>query len=433
MNRIATAKGGAEPLATPSAGLRDGFDPGALEPAKGFSFSTWLFEALFAYPQRFLGLLRYLTPAIYFPIKDIYFVLRYDEAREVLDHDREFPVPWGAKMKYLTNDRNFVLGMQRGEEYKERYRELAKAFPLADVPDHVEAPALALAETIVKKVDGTEKREFDGVQDLIMTVPALLCQSYFGVEVANPVLFAKWTLAISAHVFGPEEEVEPPANPKAAAANLSAAIRKSIALAKGGKPLGPAVTALINRGLDDDAVHAHLFGMILGFIPTNVLAGGNMLETMLRRPDFLRQARAAAVDGDDDRLWRCLREALRFRNINPGPVRRCDDWYVLGRGSARPYTIPPDATVLACTQSGMFDERRIERPHQFDPDRRDEDYMVFGIGQHWCIGAYIAKAQITQTFKPLLRCENLRAVGGKARVTRFNGLFPLHLQVRFGP
>ena len=68
----------------------------------------------------------------------------------------------------------------------------------------------------------------------------------------------------------------------------------------------------------------------------------------------------------------------------------------------------------------------------FDPQRRDADYMVFGFGQHWCLGAYIAQAQLTQTFKPLLKMQRLQAVDNPAvRTTRFNGLFPLHLKVRF--
>ena len=38
------------------------------------------------------------------------------------------------------------------------------------------------------------------------------------------------------------------------------------------------------------------------------------------------------------------------------------------------------------------------------------------------------------TFKPLLKRKGLRAVGpGRATVTRFNHLFPLHLEVEFDP
>jgi hypothetical protein len=75
--------------------------------------------------------------------------------------------------------------------------------------------------------------------------------------------------------------------------------------------------------LDDEQIHAQMLGMVLGFIPTNVLAGGNILQTLLLRPDFLKRTSNAARAGDDDLLWRCLREALRFRHINLGPWRLC--------------------------------------------------------------------------------------------------------------
>jgi len=45
--------------------------------------------------------------------------------------------------------------------------------------------------------------------------------------------------------------------------------------------------------------------------------------------------RAAALAGDDDLLWRCLRETLRFRNINPGPWRVSAREYVIERGGFR--------------------------------------------------------------------------------------------------
>jgi cytochrome P450 len=185
--------------------------------------------------------------------------------------------------------------------------------------------------------------------------------------------------------------------------------------------------------LTDDVIQAQLFGMVMGFIPTNILAGGNILETLLLRPDFLERCRAAACADDDDLLWRCLRETLRFRHINPGPWRVCRWGYAFSAGSEDEIRIKPGYTVLASTQSAMFDPRRIERPHVFDPWRRDEDYMVFGIGQHWCVGAYIAIAQITQTFKPLLRLSVLKPYRSRRPRMRRFGAFPLHLPVSIAP
>jgi cytochrome P450 len=79
----------------------------------------------------------------------------------------------------------------------------------------------------------------------------------------------------------------------------------------------------------------------------------------------------------------------------------------------------------------MFDPRRVPKPKAFDPDRSSSDYMLFGFGLHWCIGARLAEAQITQTFKPLLQREGLRRESGKAGKLQRLGPFPEHLWVRY--
>ena len=85
------------------------------------------------------------------------------------------------------------------------------------------------------------------------------------------------------------------------------------------------------------------------------------------------------------------------------------------------------------TASAMFDDRKLDNPRAFNPDRPPSHYMLFGYGLHWCVGAYIAEAQITQTFKALLLKSNLRRAGGDAGKLRTFGPFPAHLTVQFDP
>jgi hypothetical protein len=59
--------------------------------------------------------------------------------------------------------------------------------------------------------------------------------------------------------------------------------------------------------------------------------------------------------------------------------------------------------------------------------------MLFGNGLHWCVGAFIAEAQITQTFKALLVKKGLRRAEGKAGQLQLLGPFPEHLTVEFEP
>jgi cytochrome P450 len=314
------------------------------------------------------------------------------------------------------------------------------------VSKHVAPLSAQAALRIVEEVAARPSIELDAIQELVTAVPTELCETYYGIEISDKRAFANWTLAISSYLFGPPFGWPAPGKPlapeaklaHAAAACLRATIRRAIGETRQGRGRGVVLPRLLKMQdadprISDDVIHAQLFGMVMGFIPTNVLAAGNMLETLLARGTFMKHARAAAIAGDDDLLWRCLREALRFRNINPGPWRVSAGEYVLEQGGYDEVRIPKGASVLASTQAAMFDARRVRHPAVFDPGRPDEDYMVFGAGQHWCLGAYIAIAQITQTLKPLLLREGVARVAGKrGRMQRFK-VFPLHLHARFMP
>lgn len=428
----------------PPARAGAGFDPGLL--GKGKPWSP-LVEATLRFHRLPLAILRALFRVLHIPFTRWYLVFRYDDVREVLQHDREFPVPWSQKMRDVTDDRNFVLGMPRDAAYERSYRHLAEAFTFDDIERHVTRASAEIANMIVEEARAAGG-PFDAVGGLITAVPARLCRTYYGLAIApeSEALFAQWTLAISSYIFGPFDDARRTRNAMAASEGLRDTITRSIQDAQQGKFRGVVMQRLTelqarprqrpeDPQLDTESLRAYFYGMVLGFIPTDVLAGGNMLEMLLRRPDFLERARAAALADDDELLWKCLREALRFRHINLGPWRECAHGYTLGPGSASAYEIPPDARVLALAQSAMFDARRVPRPGVYDPGRGEEDYFTFGVGQHWCIGAYIAKAQITQTFKPLLKCDHLRAARIRPwiRVKRYNDLFPLSLDVELTP
>lgn len=415
-----------------------------------------LLMAIANYPflQVLLDIARWWTPALR-PPGGPTFILRHDDVRQVLGDSKTFEVPWGWKMALVTSSRpgcphgsddgrNFVLGMKLDDEdYRRDQAMLTRAFLRTEAD--VLIPRLA-AEATVKIVERFQSGdEFDVVEELVTAVPAALCMSYYGLDIPEPSYFAKCTLAVSSFVFGADFDVPPQDRPHPgmgmaleAASEVRHVIRTSMARPFDCDPSNPLQRLLKDkeRGEAGEAllhrVHAQLFGMALGFIPTNVLAGGNILETLLRQPRFKARVMEAVDTGDDELIWRCLRETLRFRNINFGPLRVCaEDVFLQGeRGRVR---IRRGDKVLVSTQSAMFDPRRIRQPHVFDSGRPDQDYLSFGAGQHWCLGAYMAEAQLTQMFKALFTRFDVQPVRGSAgRMQRFQ-VFPLHQRVRLRP
>jgi cytochrome P450 len=181
----------------------------------------------------------------------------------------------------------------------------------------------------------------------------------------------------------------------------------------------------------DPQVRAFLMGMIVGFVPTNTIAGGHILEMLLKEEDFRKEARKAALSGDDDLLKHCLFEAMRFMPLNLGPFRICERDHVIAAGRPHAGKIKKGQKVLASTMSAMMDAQKVDRPYEFVPSRPASDYMLFGYGIHWCAGVFIAQAQITQTFKALLQQPKLERGCGEHRWPRYRGLFPDSQVVQF--
>ena len=425
------------------AGRSSGFNPNDLQSS---GFVSALAGHLVANPQWLLALFRRFWPIPRF--RNWAMVTRYDDVREVLGQDQIFQVPFGDKVKALNDGPNFLLGMQDCPDYR-RYRlQVMQAFRAEDIASVVTPQAARFATDIVAKANG----RLDAVQDLITLVPTLISENYYGVPVPDKVPFGQWTIAMSTFMFG-----DPTDNPKYRRCALAAGecvrpvIDRAIATARTAlgqpdrdrsQPGGGSDTVLARliamqqagaEGLTDSVVRAYLIGMITGFVPTNTMAAGHMLEMLLRRPDFMAQTRAAALAGDDALLKRCLFEAMRFRPLNPGPFRICAQDYTIAKGTSRAKTIKAGTKFLAGTQSAMFDERHVTAPYDFNPERPPADYMLFGYGLHWCIGASIAEAQITQTLKALLIKNNLRRAPGKAGQLQLLGPFPAHLEVEFDP
>src|SRR6185503_2750227 len=127
------------------------------------------------------------------------------------------------------------------------------------------------------------------------------------------------------------------------------------------------------------------------------------LDELLKRPAELAKAQDAARAGDDATLAQYIFEALRFHPNNPGVFRVAAEEYVVGKGQLHATTIPAGTSVLAATQSAMFDDRVVESPNKFKIGRPAYNYMHWGVGIHTCFGQYINQAQIPGILKPLLQ------------------------------
>jgi cytochrome P450 len=384
-------------------------------------------------PQRLLAVVRLL-----WPIPRGFgwaAVLRYDDVAEVLQRHDVFRVPFGNEISRLNDGTEpgtpFALGIDDETAHRRQVERIMWAFPLRDIEQVVVPRSLESAQ---KRLKQSGRGPFDAIPGLITAVPLDLCRDYYGVAVEEHErqTFAYATIELSAHLFGaPPIEPSPEGRENDAGAYVRAIVDRSIDREIATPSGSETIVARLARQYKEDkrGIRAILIGMITGFVPTNTMAGGHILEMLLRKPVMLKAAREAAGAGDDDLLKHCLFEALRYMPINLGPFRICSDDCTVAPDTAHAANLRKDTKVLAMTSSAMFDSRRVLRPFRFDPGRPASNHMHFGFGMHWCVGAMIARAQITQTFKALLVDRSLERARGRRGKLAFWGLFPDHLYI----
>ncbi|MDP9171074.1 MAG: cytochrome P450 [Acidobacteriota bacterium] len=152
---------------------------------------------------------------------------------------------------------------------------------------------------------------------------------------------------------------------------------------------------------------------------------------MLKRPDQLEKAQQAARADDDALFAQYVFEALRFNPNNPGLFRITAEDYTLAKGRLHATLIPKGTSLLAATQSAMFDDCRVDSPHEFQVGRPDYIYMHWGYGLHTCFGQYINAVQIPGILKALLKRQGLRRADGPDGQLQYDGPFPSKLVVEF--
>ncbi|CCV06920.1 Cytochrome P450-like protein [Mesorhizobium metallidurans STM 2683] len=405
------------------------FDLGRLRSNGGLAARITGF--LFSDPRWALALLRRFWPNLAFG--NFLLVTRNADVRDILERGDEFQTPYGPEMTELARGSNFILGMQDGADYRRMKSSVLSAFP----PAEVEAAVRPIAARHSGEIMTRASPGFDAISGLMKIVPVHICRDYFGLEIDDESEFADWAIALSALFFS-DPLAKPVTRELAVVAGdrLIKVIDRSIdAIRQGGakaeQPL-PRLVALLDQGkLSLPDIHSIMLGMVTGFVPTNVLAGGNCLDVILSRSDARQAIDAALAKDDTGKLDRAILEAMRFKPIWVGPWRYTSRDTTIARGTRRERLVKAGTVVMPATLSAMFDAEAVQNPNAFDTSRPQRDYMVFGHGIHLCIGAEIARIQIGESLRALFQKQGVRRARGRAGRMSSVGAYPESLKIDF--
>ena len=406
------------------------FDIEELSPKPGLGAALGsLFIAVIPFA---LGVLRAIWPNP--QIGRLIVVTRDADVRQVLMDMDTFETPFGPEMTELAGGTNSVLGLGGAPHARINgiLRQVLKSEDIAGIAKRSSEVAKAL-------IDGSGGR-IDVMGDLVTRVATEMSASYLGLEIDDPGAFADWTMAISALLFA-----DPTGNPVTrrlalfGAAQLRRVIGRAIADAHRHPDSDTVIGRLValqasDPTLTDGEILANIMGLTTGFIPTNTLQAGRMLQALLARPQIMKTAGDMARRQDRDGLRAILIEAARLNPaLFPGQWRYATKAGVIAPGTWRAKKVRPDTVLLVSTASALRDSCAFPHPGRFQVGRTPSPDLMFGDGPHYCLGKAIALAQITETFLVLFAQGRLRPVPGPDGKLTTVGPFPRRLDMAFEP
>lgn len=348
---------------------------------------------------------------------DDHLVTRYDDAVGVLTDPERFSSRGNARGIGLVMGRT-ILEME-GKEHV-RHRNLVSPFlgPSA-LRGGLEATIADLAHGLI------DRFVRDGHADLVgqftVTFPLRVICHAIGIPVDDYEAFHRWALDLLAVGDDPPRGF-------AAAARIVEYLRP-ILERRNADPQGDLVSKLVQaevagQRLSDEEVLSFLRLLLPAGAETTYRLIGSMLYALLTHPEALEAVRA-----DRSAIDLAMEETLRWES----PVQ-----YV-SRETTRPLTLagvelPADALVSVALGSANRDEAHYPDPDRFDLHRRPDDHLAFSLGQHFCVGSHLARAEARIAVSALLdRLPNLRLdPAEECAVVGLAFRSPDRLPVRFG-
>jgi cholest-4-en-3-one 26-monooxygenase len=196
-------------------------------------------------------------------------------------------------------------------------------------------------------------------------------------------------------------------------------------------PANDLATALVNVELDGRKLTPEEFNffflllLIAGNETTRTVTTNGMIS-LLDHPDQLR-----ALKQDLSLLDGAVEEILRFSPAVHS-FRRTATQPTVIRGQE----IPENGKLILWYPSANRDEEVFPEPQRFDIRRTPNDHVAFGYGEHYCLGANLARMELQEIFRELVtRIDGLERTAPPRRLRSnfINGVKEMRVQFKPAP
>jgi cytochrome P450 len=333
-----------------------------------------------------------------------YAVLDRETGNAVLrDRRMAFPALELLELQGVTEgpiwDRNADgLMVQTGDAHARLRRQLAPAFtPRA--AERLRPQLRGLVEQLWAPVAGAGRCEF--VSTLAEPLPSQAIAALLGVPGDAPLL-ARWSVLLQ-EVFKFRLDVMGPQVEQAYAEVRSYVVEL---LARRRAEPGEDLVSVLAAGdaITDDEAATLISSVISGGTDTTTAQLAHGLKLFAEHPDQWQ-----ALREDPSLVDRAVEEVLRYEPITPFTARIAQEDVEL-----RDVLFPKGTVLFVCAATANRDPAVFEEPERFDitKDRGSSSVLTFGFGAHYCVGAYLARAELVETFRHLApRTPDLRLDG----------------------
>jgi cytochrome P450 len=151
--------------------------------------------------------------------------------------------------------------------------------------------------------------------------------------------------------------------------------------------------------LSDEEIFSFLRLLLPAGVETTFRSTGNLLYSLLSRPDQIEAVRA-----DRSLVPQAIEEAVRYETPLLNITRIATRDTVLSG-----VDIPAGSTVMVMLAGANRDEARYPDPDRFDITRPARPHLSWGQGPHICLGMHLARIEMRLALNLLLdRLPNLR-------------------------
>ena len=291
-----------------------------------------------------------------------------------------------------------------------------------------------IREMVKRIIDGViERGECDFVEDIAALLPLEVICEMMGV----PHEDRRSVYAIGNRMVGfddpelhPDGKPHPVVDGQAAAAEMFMYAGKLLEKART-HPADDLATALVNAELDGQKLSDTDFNffflllVIAGNETTRTVTSNGMLA-LIEHADQLHDVR-----NDLSLLPSAVEEILRYAPA-VHHFRRTVTTETVLRGQQ----LKPDDKLIVWYPSANRDEDVFPHPDRFDVRRHPNDHLAFGIGEHFCLGANLARLQLNEVFRGIvtrIHDIELAAPPRRLRSTFINGVKEMRIRFRPGP